>query len=76
MNFDKETEEENTHISHQVSRSKKRTKSHKTTEFSYLLERKALRIMRRYYKENFDSRFSYKQRIKDLSPEELDALVK
>lgn len=41
-------------------KTKKRNSKHKTTEFSYLLERKALRIMRRYYKEGFDEKYSYK----------------
>ena len=56
-------------------KSKRRNAKHKTTEFSYLLERKALRIMRRYFKEGFDERYSYKQRIKDMQPDQLNSLI-
>lgn len=37
----------------QPSRKRKYLK-HKMTEFSYLLQRKSLRMMRRYYKEAFE----------------------
>jgi hypothetical protein len=45
-------------------------KKHKTTEYFYLLERKALRMMRRYYKEafeNYASKYKYKQNLKRIS---------
>lgn len=45
-------------------------KKHKTTEYFYLLERKALRMMRRYYKEafeNYASQYKYKQNLKRIS---------
>lgn len=47
----------------------RKRKKHKTTEFFYLLERKALRMMRRYYKEeleNYASKYKYKQNLKRL----------
>jgi hypothetical protein len=45
-------------------------KKHKTTEYFYLLERKALRMMRRYYKEAFElyaNKYKYKQNLKRIS---------
>jgi hypothetical protein len=41
----------------------------KTTEYFYLLERKAIRMMRRYYKDAFElyaNRYKYKQNMKNL----------
>ena len=47
----------------------------KTTEFRYLLERKALRIMRRYYKEKFEKQFKYKSKMKDMTQQEMGHMV-
>lgn len=48
----------------------------KTTEFKYLLERKALRIMRRYYKEQFEKMFKYKNKMKEISRQEFMSMVR
>lgn len=45
------------------------SKRDKTTEYYYLLERKAIRMMRRYYKEAFEQfaqKYKYKQYLKKL----------
>lgn len=49
-------------------------KSHKnkdkTTEYHYLLERKAIRMMRRYYKETFETyanQYKFKQKMKSIT---------
>lgn len=59
-----------------ISESKDRKrKKHKTTEYFYLLERKALRMMRRYYKESFEdysSKYKYKQNLKRLDRPTVD----
>lgn len=55
--------------------SRKKTKS---TEFSYLLERKAFRMMRKYYKEQFEFTVDcedYKKRLPQMSQDEINALV-
>lgn len=47
----------------------RKRKKHKTTEFFYLLERKALRMMRRYYKEaleQYATKYKYKQNLKRI----------
>jgi hypothetical protein len=60
----------------ELSESKDRKrKKHKTTEYFYLLERKALRMMRRYYKESFEdyaSKYKYKQNLKRLDRPTVD----
>ena len=48
----------------------------KTTEFKYLLERKALRIMRRYYKEQFEKMFKYKNKMKEITRQEFMQMVR
>lgn len=53
----------------------RKRKKHKTTEYFYLLERKALRMMRRYYKESFESyasKYKYKQNLKRLERPQVD----
>lgn len=43
----------------------------KTTEYSYLLERKAFRMMRRFYKEQFEhfsKSFRFKHAVKTMDP--------
>lgn len=53
----------------------RKRKKHKTTEYFYLLERKALRMMRRYYKESFESyasKYKYKQNLKRLERQLVD----
>lgn len=66
-----ENDEENKELPvDDVSESQDRKrKKHKTTEFFYLLERKALRMMRRYYKEALESyatKYKYKQNLKRI----------
>jgi len=51
------------------------SRSKKTTEFKYLLERKALRIMRRYYKESFEKMYKYKQRMREMTEVELENMI-
>ena len=53
----------------------KKTDGRKTTEFRYLLERKALRMMRRYYKEKFEGMFQYKNRMKEMTAGELTDMM-
>mmetsp|Transcript_12897 Transcript_12897/g.14770 ORF Transcript_12897/g.14770 Transcript_12897/m.14770 type:complete len:86 (-) Transcript_12897:461-718(-) len=36
------------------TKTKKKIRKHKMTEFSYLLQRKCIRMMRRYYKDSFE----------------------
>lgn len=50
-------------------------RSKKTTEFRYLLERKALRIMRRYFKESFERMYKYKQRMREMTEAELEQMI-
>lgn len=53
-------------------------KRKKTTEFNNVLERKAFRMMRKYYKstfEKFATPFNYKKNVKTMSPEEMDQLL-
>lgn len=50
----------------------------KLTEFNYLLQRKGFRLMRKYYKEKFESfakAFDYKKRVKTISPGEINQIV-
>lgn len=50
----------------------------KTTEFAYLLERKAFRMMRKYYKEKYEFNIDladYKKRLPTMKKHEIDALV-
>ena len=57
----------------------RKRKKHKTTEYFYLLERKALRMMRRYYKESFEeyaSKYKYKQTLKKLDRSTVDQYFK
>jgi hypothetical protein len=57
----------------------RKRKKHKTTEYFYLLERKALRMMRRYYKEAFEkyaSKYKYKQNLKRLPKNLVDGYFK
>ena len=51
------------------------SRSKKTTEFKYLLERKALRIMRRYYKESFEKMYKYKQKMREMTEGELETMI-
>ena len=47
-------------------------RKHKTTEFQYLLERKAFRMMKKYYKDQFEefaSKYKFKRRVKTLDRE-------
>ena len=53
----------------------RKRKKHKTTEYYYLLERKALRMMRRYFKDAFESyanKYKYKQNLKKLERSVVD----
>lgn len=53
----------------------RKRKKHKTTEYFYLLERKAIRMMRRYYKESFEEfakKYKYKQNLKRLDRPTVD----
>lgn len=50
----------------------------KLTEFSYLLQRKGFRLMRKYYKEKFESfaePYNYKKRVKSITPEEINEII-
>lgn len=50
----------------------------KLTEFNYLLQRKGFRLMRKYYKEKFESfaqAFNYKKRVKTISPGEINQII-
>ena len=50
----------------------------KLTEFNYLLQRKGFRLMRKYYKEKFESfaqTFDYKKRVKILTPGEINQIM-
>jgi hypothetical protein len=50
----------------------------KSTEYNNMLERKAFRMMRKYFKstfETFAAPFQYKTRVKTMNPEEMDTLV-
>lgn len=50
----------------------------KITEYSYLLQRKGLRTMRRYYKEKFEQSNivpNYKKMVRHLSYEEMDEAI-
>jgi len=50
----------------------------KSTEFNNMLERKAFRMMRKYYKSTFESfaaPFQYKKNVRIMNPEEMDSLV-
>ena len=50
----------------------------KYTEFNNMLNRKAFRMMRKYFKtsfENFGAPFQYKVKVRIMSPEEMDNLV-
>lgn len=54
------------------------TRKTKTTEFAYLLERKAFRMMRKYYKEKFEFTVEdpdYKKNLPSMTAEELNTLV-
>ena len=56
----------------------KTSKKSKTTEFAYLLERKAFRMMRKYYKEKFEFEIDladYKKRLPIMHQSELNQLV-
>lgn len=53
----------------------RKRKKHKTTEYYYLLERKAIRMMRRYFKESFEdfsTKYKYKQNLKKLERSTID----
>ena len=50
----------------------------KTTEFAYLLERKSFRMMRKYYKEKFESEIEdseYKKKLPTMTLEDINLLV-
>ena len=50
----------------------------KSTEYNNMLDRKAFRMMRKYFKstfENFAAPFQYKTKVRIFSPEEMDNLV-
>lgn len=74
--------EENTKIESEskatnVSPKKYQRKS-KTTEFAYLLERKAFRMMRKYYKEKFEfsvNSSEYKKNLPSMTAQELNTLI-
>jgi hypothetical protein len=53
----------------------RRGEGSKTTEFRYLLERKVLRIMRRYYKEGFEKLFKYKNKMREMTDSEMDQML-
>lgn len=58
--------------------SKKGSRKTKTTEFAYLLERKAFRMMRKYYKEQFEFTVEcpeYKKNLPVMTADEINALV-
>lgn len=60
------------------SAAKKYPRKSKTTEYAYLLERKAFRMMRRYYKEKFEFEFGsveYKKNLPIMTTEELNSIV-
>ena len=53
----------------------RKRKKHKTTEYYYLLERKSIRMMRRYFKESFEDfskKYKYKQNLKKLERPTID----
>lgn len=55
-----------------------KTTKKKLTEFGYLLQRKGFRLMRKYYKEKFDTfaeRFNYKKRVKVITPNEINHII-
>jgi hypothetical protein len=50
----------------------------KLTEFGYLLQRKGFRLMRKYYKERFETfahSFDYKRRVKVISSGEINQII-
>jgi len=50
----------------------------KLTEFGYLLQRKGFRMMRKYYKDKFESfakSFDYKKRVKSITPGEINQMM-
>ena len=64
--------------SNKLVRANKKSRKSKTTEFAYLLERKAFRMMRKYYKEQFEFYVEdpeYKKNLPNMTAEELNALV-
>lgn len=66
-------------VSEAIHKSPKRSsKKSKTTEFAYLLERKAFRMMRKYYKEKFEFNLDladYKKRLPTMKKSEIDSLI-
>lgn len=53
----------------------KRGEANKTTEYRYLLERKAFRIMRWYFKQNFDQMFKYKPMMSEITHQDMDLML-
>ena len=50
----------------------------KYTEYKYLLERKSIRLMRKFYKDRFDKfsiKFKFKQRVRFMSLQEMDQVT-
>lgn len=59
-------------------KSKRSTRKTKTTEFAYLLERKAFRMMRKYYKEQFEFTVDcadYKKNLPSMTAKDINGLV-
>ena len=58
--------------------SKTKNNKKKLTEFGYLLQRKGFRLMRKYYKESFETfaqAFDYKKRVKVISHGEINQIT-
>lgn len=65
--------EQNKNVVHNSKTTKK-----KLTEFGYLLQRKGFRLMRKYYKEKFETfaeKFNYKKRVKVITPNEINHII-